>query len=138
MTRERPNFPDALPEWELCGRIIGAFYETYNVLGFGFLELVYRNALQHELEDRGMRVESEKCVDVQFKGRRVGLYRLDLLVEGRVAVELKATAALGPADKRQLINYLRASTLDVGMLLHYGPKAFHMRVVSPRVIGGQQ
>ena len=138
MNREQPNCFESLPEWELCGRIIGAFYETYNVLGFGFLELVYRNALRHELEDRGMHVENEKCVDVYYKGRRAGLYRLDLLVEGRVAVELKATAALGPADKRQLINYLRAGTLDVGLLLHYGPKAVHVRVVSPRVIRGEE
>jgi GxxExxY protein len=121
MTQKRQ---DRLPavERELTGEIIGAFYECYNELGFGFLESVYRRALAIELRLRGFQVAEEGLVEVVFKGVHVGTYRLDLLVEQRVVVEVKATSVLGPADKRQLLNYLRASLLEVGLLLHFGPE----------------
>ncbi len=136
MQQKRPDTDGAgqLLEGELTGAIIGAFYETYNILGYGFLETVYRNALALELRDRGLRVQQELRVRVFYKGHRVGWYRLDLMVEDRVSVELKAAKALTSADLPQLLNYLTATTSDVGLLLHYGPRpAFH-RLVSPRVI----
>jgi GxxExxY protein len=135
--RMRPELPDHLrdyPEWDLTQRIIAAFFESYNTLGYGHLESVYRRALAKELRLRDLEAVAEAPVEVWYKGEIVGNYRLDLLVEGRVAVEVKSTRVLGPADKRQLLNYLCSSVLDVGLLLHYGPDATFHRVVSPRVI----
>jgi GxxExxY protein len=134
MRRELPDHLRGLPEWELTQRIIAAFFESYNRLGFGHLESVYRRALAKELRLRELGVVPEAPVEVWYKGEIVGNFRLDLLVEGRVAVEVKSTRALGPTDKRQLLNYLRASSLDVGLLLHYGPDPAVHRVVSPRVV----
>jgi len=73
-----------------------------------------------------------------LKGYRVGSYRLDLLVERRVAVEVKATELLAPAARRQLLNYLRATALDVGLLLHFGPDARFFRLVSPRLLAKER
>jgi GxxExxY protein len=138
MKRELPDERrrTQLLEKELTGIVIRSFYETYNVLGFGFLEAVYRNALARELRDAGLHVLQETPVDVTFKGARVGTYRLDLLVQGKIAIEVKATTLLGPTDRRQLINYLRATSLDVGLLLHYGPEPEFHRLVSPRIALG--
>jgi GxxExxY protein len=121
-----------LLEQELTGAIIGAFYETYNILDFGYLESVYKSALACELRDRGLRVRREAPVRVFYKKSRVGWHRIDLLVEERVVIEVKAATLLGPTDRRQLINYLRGTNLDVGLLLHYGPEPEVHRLVSPR------
>jgi GxxExxY protein len=119
---------------QVTGAIIGAFYESYNVLGFGFLESVYRNALAGELRKTGLHVLQETPIEVTYKDARVGWFRLDLLVERAVAVEVKAATTLGPTDKQQLLNYLRATSLDVGLLLHYGPEPKFHRLVSPRLV----
>ena len=124
--------PGELLEKELTGAIIGVFYETYNILDFGFLESVYKNSLACELRDRGFRVRREVPVRVIYKKHRVGWHRIDLLVEERVVIEVKATVLLGPTDRRQLTNYLKATHLDVGLLLHYGPEPEVHRLVSPR------
>ena len=134
MKRELPDLLRELPEWERTRAIIAAFYETYNTLGYGFLESVYRNAIVDELRARGMRASPEMPATVQYKARVVGTFRVDVLVDDCVIVELKAGSVLGPTDKRQLLNYLRATTLDVGLLLHYGPVPKFYRVVSPRVL----
>ena len=136
MKRELPSYLRGMPEWERAQQIIAAFYETYNRLGYGFLESVYRKALVLELGDRGMRTREEVSVQVMYKSRPAGLFRFDLIVDERVIVELKAGPSLGPTDQRQVINYLRATTLDVGLLLHYGPTPKFHRLVSPRVIYG--
>jgi len=130
--RKDHTAPDDLLEKELTGIIIGAFYETYNVLDFGFLESVYKSALACELRDRGLHVRREVPVLVYYKRNRVGWHKVDLLVEERVVVELKATTLLGPTDRRQLVNYLRGTRLDVGLLLHYGPEPEVHRLISPR------
>lgn len=127
MTR---NGADPLLERALTGEIIGAFYECYNVLRFGLLESVYRRALAFELRSRGLHAVEESPVDVTYKGVVVGSFRVDLLIENRVVVEAKATAVLGPTDKRQLLNYLRATNLKVGLLLHFGPEAKFFRFVN--------
>ena len=140
MDRKRQDKANAggLLEEELTGIVIGAFYETYNVLGFGFLEAVYVNALAEELQLRGVKVRREVSVDVLYKGKRVGRYRLDLLAEERLVIEAKATERLGPRDKPQLFNCLRATNLDVGLLLHYGPAPEVHRLESPRVFRQNQ
>jgi GxxExxY protein len=135
-----PKRPDdglasvALIEAQLTGKIIQCFFIVYNTLGCGFLESVYRKALAVELARQGLHVRQEMPIEVLYEGTPVGNFRLDLLVNDNVAVELKATELLAPVAKRQLINYLRASRLDVGLLLHFGAEAKFHRVVSPRVL----
>jgi GxxExxY protein len=133
MTRKQQDRLQLL-ENELTGEIIGAFYECYNDLGFGFLESVYRRALATELRARGRHVAEEAPVEVRYKGVLVGSFRMDLLVESRVVVEVKAGAALGPTDKRQLLNYLRATNLEVGLLVHFGPEAKFSRLASQKYV----
>lgn len=119
----------------MSGGIIRCFYRVYDSLGYGFLESVYRRAMAHELHEQGLAAQIEAPVEVRYRGTPVGHYRLDLLVERRVAVEVKATELLAPTAKRQLHNYLRASMLDVGLLLHFAPAPKFYRVVSRRIAG---
>ena len=126
MTRKQP---DPLLERELTGEIIGAFYQCYNELGYGFLESVYRRALAVELRARGHRCAEEGLIEVTYKGVIVGAYRFDMLVNDRVLVEAKAGEVLGPTDRRQLLNYLRATRIEVGLLLHFGPDPRFLRCI---------
>ncbi|HEV7990544.1 MAG TPA: GxxExxY protein [Gemmatimonadaceae bacterium] len=126
MTRKRPDQLQLL-EWELTGEIIGAFYAVYNELGFGFLESIYRRTLATECRLRGLRVIEEAPVEVVYKGVEVGRFRVDLVVADRVIVEVKSASQLGPTDKRQVTNYLRATSLEVGLLCHFGPEASFYR-----------
>lgn len=114
---------------ELTQRIIGAFYQVYNELGQGFLESVYLNSLAIALGDIGVRVEKEQPITVHFRGQTVGEFRSDLLVEGRVLCELKAVSSIDPAFEAQLLNYLRATDIEVGLLLNFGPKPEFKRLV---------
>jgi GxxExxY protein len=127
-----------LVERHLTGKVIECFFVVYNTLGFGMLESVYRHALAVELSRQGVHSRQEVPVEVVYQGVAVGFFRLDLLVQGKVAVELKATESLSPFAKRQLLNYLRASHLDVGLLLHFGPEPTFHRLVSPRVLNGMR
>ena len=115
--------------------IIASFFTVYNALGYGFLESVYRRALAREIASRDLAVAEEVPVQAAYEGVSVGAFRLDMLVNSRVVLEVKATPVLGPTDKRQLVNYLRATTLDVGLLLHFGLTPKFYRVHSPRILG---
>ena len=118
-----------LKEEELTRSVIGAFFDVYNVLDFGFLENVYLNALEIELVERRHRVAREAYVGVDYKGRGVGVQRLDMLVDGRLIVEVKSTEHLPPTAIRQLDSYLKGTGLEVGLLLHFGPQAkFYRRI----------
>ncbi|MGH7522788.1 MAG: GxxExxY protein [Gemmatimonadales bacterium] len=121
-----------LVEKQLTGSVIGAFYEVYNTLGFGFLEHVYVAALERELLARRHRVAREVSVRVAYKGEVIGLQRLDMVVDGKLVIETKSTSQLHKAAARQLYNYLRATDLEVGLLLHFGPKARFYRMISQR------
>lgn len=114
---------------ELTHEIIGSFFKVYNAFGYGFLETPYVNALTLELLNRGLRVQRELPIELQYEGQMVGLYRADMVVEQKVLVEAKASAVMSEADHRQIFNYLRASKLTVGLLLHFGPTPSHKRVV---------
>lgn len=115
----------------LTRRVIGAFFDVYNELGHGFLEQVYENALALALRESGVDVVQQASVDVIFRGKRVGEYRADILVPGRLLVEVKAATALAPGHEAQLINYLKATGIPVGLLLNFGPNAqFKRRVHS--------
>jgi len=129
MTTTRTHADGLLKEESLTRQIIAAFFYVYNRLGFGFLEAVYRRAVAHVLRRAGVTVECEKVVDVWFEGIKVGHYRTDMFVETKVIVEIKATERIGSADRKQLLNYLRASTIEVGLLLNFGPKAQFERLV---------
>ncbi len=119
-----------LVEGPLTGSVIGAFYEVHRTLGFGFLEQIYAEALTRELIARGHRVSREVGVPVKYKGEQLALQRLDMVVDEKVVVEVKATEVMHARAERQLLNYLRASDLEVGLLLHFGPKAVFRRLVS--------
>lgn len=121
---------ETLFEEAITRRIIGAFYDVYNCLGYGFLESVYANALALEIVGRGLHVVREAGAEVRYKGEVVGMFRADLLVESRVVVELKASQKLDPAHGAQLVNYLRATDLEVGLLLHVGPRASFERFIA--------
>ena len=124
--RMRPR----LLEENLTRSVIGAFFEVYNTLGFGFLEQVYVQSLAREMVLRGHQIAREVQVPVTYKGAVVALQRIDLLVDGRVIVEIKSTSELHKAAPRQLYNYLRATGLEVGLLLHFGPSARFYRMIS--------
>jgi GxxExxY protein len=107
---------------ELTEQIIGVFYEVYNELGFGFLEAVYEEAMVLVLKSKGINVKSQVPVPVWFRGCKIGAYEADLVVEGRVIIELKAGKALDSSHEAQLLNYLRSTEIEVGLLLNFGPR----------------
>ncbi len=120
----------ALTDEQLTYRINGCVYEVYRQLGHGYLEKVYENALACELALAGLQVEVQKALAVRYKGQLVGEYLVDLLVEGRVILELKAQEKLHPAHEAQLLNYLRASGIKIGLLINFThPKAEIKRFV---------
>ena len=115
---------------DITERIIGAFYAVYNVLGWGFLEKVYQGAMEIELRKRGLAFIPQAKIEVFYEGVSVGDYFADFLVEGAVIVELKAVERLVPEHDAQIINYLRASLIEVGLLMNFGPRPeFHRKVV---------
>ena len=123
--------PGRLMRGEMTGQIIGAFYDVFNELRYGFLESVYAGALEVEFRERRIPYVRELPLEVVYKGRVVGTYRADFFVAGQVIVEIKATRQLHDADRRQLLHYLRATGQEVGLLLHFGQKAeFHRMVYS--------
>ena len=107
---------------ELSKRVIGIFYQVYNELGQGFLESVYEAAMELALRQAGLAVQRQPAIEVRFRGETIGDFRADLVVEGVLLVELKAAKAIDPAHEAQVLNYLRASDLEVGLLLNFGPK----------------
>ncbi|KFN48951.1 GxxExxY protein [Arenimonas composti] len=116
--------------------VIRAFYDVYNGLGTGFLEHVYENALVVSLRGMGVDVVQQGRVDVFFRGVVVGEYRADLLIPGKVVLEIKARQELAPIHDAQLINYLKATSIPVGMLLNFGPRpAIRRRILANRLIG---
>lgn len=118
-----------LIERELTRSIIGAFYEVYNTLGFGFLEHIYVKALERELVVRGHGVAREVYVPVYYKGELLGRQRLDMIVDEKVVIETKSTYLLSPSAERQMGNYLSATPLEVGLVLHFGPEPKFPRFV---------
>ena len=117
---------------ELTYEVIGSFFEVYNTLGYGFVEPVYMNALELELMWRGHRVAREVWVTVMYKGFAVGKQRLDMLVDDVLVVEGKASYKLPNHASRQLYNYLKATNLDLSLLLHYGPEPEFFRITPPK------
>ena len=111
-----------LKHGDLTDRILKAFYEVYGELGYGFLESVYESSMHLVLTGAGIQVERQRPITVRFRGQVVGEYAADLLVERLVIVELKAARTLDPAHEAQVLNYLRATPIEVGLLLNFGPQ----------------
>lgn len=120
---------DELIEAHLTESVIGAFYEVYNILRFGLLEQAYMAALERELRARDHAVAREVWVPVFYKGEVISRQRIDMIVDDRLVVEAKSTQELHKSAPRQVYNYLRATRLQVGLLLHFGPEAAFYRFV---------
>ncbi len=120
---------DKLLHSDITERIIKAFYHVYNTLGYGFLEKVYENALVLTLRKWGLTVAQQVPLKVYFENEVVGEYFADVIVVGCVIIELKASEAIDPGHEAQLVNYLKATDIEVGLLLNFGPKAEFRRKV---------
>jgi GxxExxY protein len=107
---------------ELTEKIIGVFYNVYNNLGYGFLEKVYENAMMLDFNKENIPAVSQYAIKVRYEGEIVGEYVADILVDGKVIVEIKAVRNLGLENEAQLLNYLKATDKEVGLLLNFGPK----------------
>lgn len=118
-----------LLEEELTNSIIGGFYEVYRNLGHGLLEQLHLVALEKELRARGHTVVREFTIRIMYKGKAIGYQRLDMVVDDRVVIEAKSSEQLPQAAKRQLYNYLRCTNLEVGLLLHFGPRPGFYRFI---------
>ena len=115
---------------KLAGRIVGSAFEVLNELGHGFPEAIYQKALAHELGQSGISVEQQVPFKVRYKGVLVGNYYADIVVDKRVIIELKTVEKLVPAHVGQVLNYLRAGNLHVGLLLNFAkPKLEYRRVL---------
>lgn len=123
---------DTYPQADLTHRIIGAFFGVYNALGVGLRESAYHRAMVRALEIEGLIVASEVTLDIRFRDERVGDCRADLVVADRVLVELKAIPKILPAHSTQTLNLLRATQLEVGLLLNFGPRPQIKRLVLTR------
>ena len=107
---------------DLTEQIIAAFYAVYSALGYGFLENVYVKALMIELNRKGMKVDDELPIQVFYLGQLVGEYYADIIVNDLIILEIKAAKALAVEHEAQLLNYLKATPYEVGLLLNFGPK----------------
>lgn len=114
---------------ETTRRIISSFYAVYNKLGHGFLESVYQRSMIVELTKRGVPCAGEVWLPVYYEGMRVGDFRADIIVDGKVIVETKTVAALRAKHDFQIINYLKANRLQVGLVLNFGPDPNYQRFI---------
>jgi GxxExxY protein len=138
MAQMTANTPEIV-EKELSYQIVAAFFYVYNALGFGFLEQIYARALEIVLRRAGLNVQREVPIPVMFDGEQIGFHRLDMLIDGRIAIEIKATEQLPNSAHEQLRNYLAAlryngQPIRLGILLHFGQKPkFHRHLAVSRI-----
>ena len=114
---------------DITGQIINAAHTVHNTLGYGFLEKVYHNALVIELNKKNLKVESEKQYNVYYDNKMAGEFFADIVVDKKVIVEIKATDKYVPLFEAQLLNYLKVSGLEVGLILNFGPSVQVKRMV---------
>ena len=125
--------PSRLLHGAVTDRVLAAFFEVYKDLGSGFLESVYASALAIELRLRGLRIETQVPVTVHYRDIEVGRFRADVIVESVVLVELKAADRLVAVHEQQVVNYLKATCLEVALLLNFGPSPTFKRLVLSNV-----
>ncbi|MCZ7355514.1 MAG: GxxExxY protein [Candidatus Methanoperedens sp.] len=114
---------------EITDKIISAFYKVYNTLGYGFLEKVYENAINIEIKNMGLCTSQQRSIKVYYENQEVGNYFADIVVNDQIIIEIKAAESLRDEHKAQLINYLKATDKEVGMLLNFGKKAEFKRTI---------
>ena len=114
---------------KLTKKLIKVFYDVYNELGYGFLEKVYQNAMYYELKDLGYNVEAQRQITVFYKDIEVGKYYADLIIDDKIVIELKAAKALVVEHEAQLLNYLKATDIEVGLLFNFGKKPEFIRKI---------
>jgi GxxExxY protein len=123
---------------DLTDRIIKCFYEVYNILGYGFLEKVYESAMVNELKQNGLYTVRQKRIDVYYKNKSVGEYYADILVENKIILELKAAESICEEHEFQLIYYLKATDIELGLLLNFGKKPEIKRKIFTNDYAGNQ
>ena len=123
------SYPEII-EKELSYQIIQAAYEVFNALGPGFVEKIYEGGMYEELLRRNHKVERQKRIPIYFKGKQIGIHVLDLLVDERVILELKAVAEISPIHKKQALSYLKATGLELALIINFGAN----RMQSSRVV----
>ena len=125
---------------DLTSKIIQCAYKVHNTLGFGFLEIIYQNALLIELLKAGLQAEKEKKIQVYYEAQLVGDYMADIIVENKVILELKSVKDLHPAHEAQVINYLKATGIEVGLLINFGQTVEIKRKIltPPRIVQTNQ
>jgi GxxExxY protein len=117
---------------ELTGQVIQCAFKVHKILGFGFLENIYQNALLIELEKNGLKAVKEAPIQVSYDGRVIGEYIADVLVEDRIILELKSVKEFHPAHEAQLVNYLKATGLEIGLLINFGERVeIKRKVLTP-------
>ena len=117
---------------DITEKIIKAFYNVYNILGYGFLEKVYERSMLVELGSFGIKAEAQKEIIVKFKGVNVGNYFADIIVENKVILELKAEDKISPMHNIQLLNYLKSTGHEVGLVLNFGKKPTFKRIINSK------
>jgi GxxExxY protein len=126
---------DKLLHKELTYKIIGILYKVHSSIGCGFPERIYQRAIEIELKKAGMLFEMEKEIEMVYDGQNIGKHRLDIVVENKVILELKATDRLPKIFREQLISQLKASSYEVGLLVNFGtPKLQYVRLVRSKSV----
>ena len=123
---------------DLTEKIIKAFYNVYNILGYGFLEKVYERSMLVELGSLGIKAEAQKEIIVKFKGVNVGNYFADIIVEDKVILELKAEDKIFPMHNIQLLNYLKSTRHEVGLVLNFGKKPTFKRIINSKTVNPRE
>jgi len=121
--------PDNFKYSDLTSDILRVYYDVYNNLGYGFLEKVYENAMMIELKKQGIPCQRQVPIEVYYDDQSIGHYFADILVDDKIIIELKAAEGLLPEHECQLVNYLKATDIEVGLLLNFGKKPQHKRRV---------
>jgi len=116
-----PAYPE-FKHTDLTRKIIEIFYRVYNTLGYGFLEKVYEKAMMLEFEKADIPATAQFPIKVDYQGQLVGEYAADILIENKVIIEIKAARDISPENEAQLLNYLKATQIEVGLLLNFGPE----------------
>ncbi|MEO0113901.1 MAG: GxxExxY protein [candidate division WOR-3 bacterium] len=130
---ENINLPKDLLHSELTHKILNAAFEVHNYLGCGFLEKVYENALLEEFRSRNLPVENQKLIEVFYKRKKVGNYISDIIIDKKVIVEVKACDKIEKIHEAQILNYLKATGIEVGVILNFAkPKLEYKRLVLSR------
>jgi len=114
-------------EMKITKNVIGCAFEVYNTLGFGFLESVYEKSMYYELCNKGLKVRRQHPIEVHYKGKGVGMFTADLLINDRIIVELKSVSNLLPIHEMQLVNYLKATKMDTGLLINFGQDKVYIK-----------